>query len=309
MSDGRTRIDISGARGVPAGSLSGGAVPRYSLYGDATSRRGWTLNIEPLDRRARDRDWTILPHVHSTFTQLVFVAKGGGTMSIDGEECPFEAPCVLVVPTFHVHGFGYRDPSDGIVLTMEDSYLAEVLVRAGELTAMLRSGGAFALSAPAWRRIAAGLKNLTAELALARAGQAIAAEIQVLQLLLSLLRDRPPECRPGAPERGEVVERFLSLVERRFRDRPSVAELASEIAMTHAQLRKACRASTGMLPLSILHDRVLAEAKRCLAYTSMSIAEIAYSMGYDDVAYFTRFFTKKIGISPSAFRRARCSSI
>ena len=44
------------------------------------------------------------------------------------------------------------------------------------------------------------------------------------------------------------------------------------------------------------------EARRHLAYTNLSIATVAYSLGYADPAYFTRVFTQDAGISPRAFR-------
>ena len=46
----------------------------------------------------------------------------------------------------------------------------------------------------------------------------------------------------------------------------------------------------------------LAEAKRQLYYTARPVSEIAYELGFDDAAYFTRFFTRRAGISPRAFR-------
>lgn len=305
MAESQKDMDFSDEVSTTARSVSAISVPRYSLYGDPTLQRGWVLNVEPLDRRAREKNWAIDPHVHPKFTQMVFVAKGGGSMTIDGEIVAFEAPCVLVVPIFHVHSFTYRRPSEGKVLTLEDAYLAELLTRATELKPILRAGGAFAVSPTAWRSIASGLKTLTSELGRVQLGQLIAAEIHVLQILLALLRDRPRGSQFDVSGRAEVVERFLALVESAFREQPSLPALAAEMGLTEAQLRLACRASTGMAPLSILHDRVLAEAKRCLAYTSMGIAEIAYSLGYDDTAYFSRFFAKKIGQSPSQFRKTR----
>src|SRR6218665_1943809 len=225
-------------------------VPRYSLYGDPTLQRGWVFNVEPLARRAQATDWAIDPHVHPKFTQLVFVSKGGGTMTIDGDVIEFDAPCVLVVPIFHVHSFRYRAPAEGKVLTLEDSYLADLLTRAAELKTILRTGGAFAVSAGAWRSIAGGLKSLTTELEQPQAGQRIAAEISLLQILLALLRDRPEEGQFGVSGRAEIVERFLALVEERYRHQPSLGQLAAEMGMTEAQLRLACRGSTGMAPLS-----------------------------------------------------------
>jgi AraC family transcriptional activator of pobA len=44
------------------------------------------------------------------------------------------------------------------------------------------------------------------------------------------------------------------------------------------------------------------EARRNLAYTSMSVATVAYALGFGDPAYFTRAFTRTVGVSPRTFR-------
>ena len=51
-------------------------------------------------------------------------------------------------------------------------------------------------------------------------------------------------------------------------------------------------------------DVVVIEAKRNLLYTGMTVAEIAWSVGFADPAYFNRFFSRRTGGSPGAFRAA-----
>jgi len=70
---------------------------------------------------------------------------------------------------------------------------------------------------------------------------------------------------------------------------------------------KHCVAQT--LPLSpgarqnpVEAARIVLEAKRQLRFTSGSVSEIAYALGFDDPAYFTRFFSRRAGLSPRAFR-------
>ncbi len=48
--------------------------------------------------------------------------------------------------------------------------------------------------------------------------------------------------------------------------------------------------------------RTALEAKRRLAWTAMGVAEIGWSLGFSDPAYFSRFFARETGLSPSAFR-------
>ena len=46
----------------------------------------------------------------------------------------------------------------------------------------------------------------------------------------------------------------------------------------------------------------MVEAKRLLIYTGKSVAEVGYDLGFEDPAYFARFFAERAGSAPSAFR-------
>ena len=59
----------------------------------------------------------------------------------------------------------------------------------------------------------------------------------------------------------------------------------------------------GSTPLQwAVYNGDVAEAKRLLRYTSMGVSEIAYELGFDDPAYFTRFFSQRTSMAPRAFR-------
>jgi AraC family transcriptional activator of pobA len=58
-------------------------------------------------------------------------------------------------------------------------------------------------------------------------------------------------------------------------------------------------------PSSIIHDRIISEAKRLLYYTETSAKEIAYDLGFDDAAHFSRFFKNATKQSTSDFRKVR----
>jgi AraC family transcriptional activator of pobA len=128
-----------------------------------------------------------------------------------------------------------------------------------------------------------------------------------LQVLLGnalrLAQNLPNPADPAVGQRHALVTRFGGLVERRFRSNQSVAEYARALHVSESRLRSACLALTGQSPIQLVHARLLLEAKRRLHYTDGPISEIAYALGFDDPAYFTRFFTRRAGLSPRAFRR------
>jgi len=51
------------------------------------------------------------------------------------------------------------------------------------------------------------------------------------------------------------------------------------------------------------------EAKRLLAYSNLTIAEIGYRIGYEDPNYFARFFRQKSGLSPGRYRKLAAHTI
>ena len=83
-----------------------------------------------------------------------------------------------------------------------------------------------------------------------------------------------------------------------------MGESAAELGITPAQLNRACQQVLGHNALGVLHARLLLEAQRELAYTTMSVKQIAFGLGFADAAYFTRFFQRGTGRSPSVWREA-----
>jgi AraC-like DNA-binding protein len=55
-------------------------------------------------------------------------------------------------------------------------------------------------------------------------------------------------------------------------------------------------------PNEIIKNRIMLEAKRLLVHTDRTAKEIAYALGYEDTAYFSRLFFIKTGEPPSGFR-------
>jgi AraC family transcriptional activator of pobA len=153
--------------------------------------------------------------------------------------------------------------------------------------------------------LAAGFKMLARELARALPGHSLALEGFLKVILANVLRlSRPPCESPDAAagrQRGLVMQ-FRELIESAFRKGWSLAEYASALGVSQSRLRNACLSVTEQSPMQIVHARILLEAKRQLRYTSASVSEVAYALGFEDPAYFTRFFSQRTGLSPRAFR-------
>ncbi|MFJ9060597.1 helix-turn-helix domain-containing protein [Streptomyces sp. NPDC102409] len=82
----------------------------------------------------------------------------------------------------------------------------------------------------------------------------------------------------------------------------SVAEHASRHGMTPAELRIAVRRAAGCSPKDYLLGIRLGRAKELLAATELPVAAVARRVGYDDPAYFSRLFARRVGTAPIRFR-------
>jgi AraC-like DNA-binding protein len=107
----------------------------------------------------------------------------------------------------------------------------------------------------------------------------------------------------------EFFRNFSRLVEIHFRDKHSVMDYADLLAIAPKTLSKKFNRLRLTQPNDIIKDRILLEAKRLLAYSSLSIKEIAYNLGYDDPAYFNRLFSNKLEYTPATFRKKFNSSL
>lgn len=101
----------------------------------------------------------------------------------------------------------------------------------------------------------------------------------------------------------QFLRKFSQLVEQHYKTHHSVADYAALLFVTPKNLSKKIGLISKSTPNDIIKDRIILESKRLLAHTKMTVKEIAYSLNYDDDAYFIRFFTKQAGLSPVSFRK------
>jgi len=103
---------------------------------------------------------------------------------------------------------------------------------------------------------------------------------------------------------------FIELLERQFpieslQQRLSLRtakDYADRLAVHVNHLNKVLRESTGNTTTHLIGQRVVQESKILLKQTDWNISEIAYSLGFDDLAQFSNFFKKQTSFTPTSFR-------
>lgn len=282
-------------------------IPHYFLYGETTRDVDHQfLHVETIDSRSSQHDWSIKPHVHSELHHLLFVEKGGGQFDIDEESLNIVGPGIVSVPSQCVHGFRFDPGTEGWIVTSSCALLQRIARVHLEFEPLLFHPTVLKLQSQQSILFRKNLALLVQEFNDKQVARCAAVEGIFLSILVDAVRIKMKTDATVALHHDsdtELVSRYKALIEKHFHERIGATEYATHyLCVCHERLRSACARITGSSPLALLNARRLLEAKRCLLYTNLNITEVAYRAGFQDSAYFSRFFARNTGKSPGAYR-------
>ena len=115
---------------------------------------------------------------------------------------------------------------------------------------------------------------------------------------------------PSHNASARVSSLFAELLERQFPIESPRQKLRLRTAKDYAgllavqvnHLNKVLKEATGSTTTALISSRILKEAKILLKQTDCNVSEIAWSLGFEELAHFSNFFRKGTGVSPIAFR-------
>lgn len=264
------------------------------------------LFYEPVAVRGQLHDWTIPAHRHEGLHQFQFLAQGRLEGTIDGQAHAVAALALLVLAPGSVHGFTYTRNAVGHQVTVPSATLRELLD--GSQLAHSGLGRSFVVEASAFddggRACLALFEALAHEFRGQQPGrvQSLRAHATLIAVQSLRLRGQQPAAA-GRPGPGDtLVRRYQALLEAHYRSHVPLPFYAGRLGVTADHLSRTCRGVTGQSALDLLHERLMREARRLLAYTPATVAEVAQQLGYEDPAYFSKFFSRSVGETPTAYR-------
>lgn len=101
----------------------------------------------------------------------------------------------------------------------------------------------------------------------------------------------------------QITKDFRLLLEKNFLILKRPSEYADRMNLSTPYLNESVRKATGLPVSQHIQQRVLLEAKRLLFHSTRNVKEIAFELGFEDHTYFSRLFSKSVGLPPLAFRR------
>lgn len=247
-----------------------------------------------------------------TFSLFVLQSGRGQIVLADGQEVECAAPCAFWA------GFGQparvklRAGSRGHLVRLSSAQMQAVLP-GGQVAGFVQ------------RAIASTMVVLMSDIKDADAARIVLSLIEdaaqgadpmsneivrhgVTQVLCMVLKSTVSREQSNSVLPKRVVHEFCRLVDQNLHAHWTVTQYAEEIGVTRDHLYGAVRRTLSKAPLEYIHGRLIDRAKSLLTNSDLTVAEIAYRLGYSDAAYFNRSFKRHAGVAPGRFRRGQQGS-
>ena len=96
--------------------------------------------------------------------------------------------------------------------------------------------------------------------------------------------------------------KLLSLIDEHFISKKHSEYYADQLSLSIKRVNELSQKYFSKTVTRMIHEKIIVEARRELAFTSKSVKSIASDLGFQDVAYFSRFYKKSTQQTPQSFR-------
>lgn len=263
---------------------------------------------------ARLREKPTMPYNRRLFFKISFI-KGRNRAEYADKQVEIQQYALLfATPRVPYHWVPMDDNQDGLFCIFTEEFLSRSKTGFAPDELPIFAPGSypvFNLSADQAAEVEALFKKMYAELAGNYAYKYDLLRNYLLELIHYGQKLQPDTAlystnTPGA----RVTSIFTELLERQFPIASpghritlrTASEFADRLALHVNHLNKVLKEQTGKTTTTLIKNRVLQEAKILLRQTDWNVSEIAYSLGFEEVAHFSNFFKKETSVSPAAFR-------
>ncbi|MHC2990497.1 AraC family transcriptional regulator [Pontibacter sp. HJ8] len=241
------------------------------------------------------------PHKHDFFI-LLLIEKGSGTHTIDFQDYQVSDYQLHLLLPGQVHRW-LLDKTTLAYQLMISRPLFETFSASLEFSFILyQKYPVLSLSPQTFRQLQYEFQHIRDELRIKPIHWSI---IHLRCQLVARLIGREAESRyeeltvyRAAP----ALLKYHNLVDEYFKEHKTVAFYADQLHISANYLNILCRKHLQVSAMYLIQNRITLEAKRLLQASEMSVKEIAFELGFSDLAYFSNFFKGQTGFSPRSFR-------
>jgi len=278
----------------------------HHLHDFMAERQRNDFYVRTLEEHIREHHFINKPHRHNFYLCVLFT-QGKGNHFVDFKNYKVKPGAVFFLSPGQMHHWELSTDTSGFIFFHTgDFYNLHFHHRQVQDFAFYQSiyhSPVLYLSATDTKRLAEGMKNLLTENKTPALYQGASLRAQVDLLYIGLARLYGPGEKNKTQNMGYVqkVRKLEEFIEARYKALKSPTAYAELMNMTRKHLNRICMECMNKTVSEMIADRVMLEAKRLLIHGDLTVAQVADALGYDDHAYFNRFFKKHTGETPLHF--------
>jgi AraC family transcriptional activator of pobA len=244
-------------------------------------------------------------HRHRT-PEVVFLIEGSAGYQVDGETYVLGPGHLCLIRAGKMHALNFHPGAKGYVLSFAPDFFCVPMDRS-----LMLNGSMFGFSNGCPLEVAGPMKTEIIKMVRTMllefhhtwlfTAEVLKGLLRIFFIYLSRLADVQPQ--PHFSRKNQIVEQFLTLLEEKFATHRRPADYAEALSLTTSYLNETVKTVSGFTTSYHIHQRVILEAKRLAVYSDHSMKQVAYSLGFDDVCHFSRFFKKTCGQGFTAFKQ------
>ena len=241
------------------------------------------------------------PHKHDFFTFLMF-EKGSGSHSIDFVMYTVKNRQAHLLFPGQVHSWELGKNTRAYQLMISRNLFETFSLVPGLPATGFNTHPVIHLSTEVFKNVLYELQAIKNELTLGFNDSDIVSlrSRLVLQLISREAEEKFQELK--VYQNTPLLLEYRTLVDAHFKEYRSVAYYARQLHISPNYLNILCKKQLQVPAMSFIQQRVMLEARRLILASDMSLKEIAFDLGFNDLAYFSNFFKSHSGLSPRQFR-------
>jgi AraC family transcriptional regulator, transcriptional activator of pobA len=240
--------------------------------------------------------------------QIVWITQGSGHFSIDLEKYRIEDNSAFTIPPGRFHQVMAEGRLSGFVLSFNIDFLHLAIESPGrpffkEISADLKRVKMYLLDGgdQALQGLLAGIRKEFESHKIFRL-EIVSGLFKVFLIYMKRQSTSIRQEEVSCP-RTRLFNNFYAKLDNHFRTKKQVADYASELSVSPNYLSEVVRKVTGHSAGYHIRQRTVQEAKRLVIYNDANMKMVAYSLGFDDLSHFSKYFKNAAGMNFRDFRK------
>ena len=267
------------------------------------------IHIERLETRSAPHNWKIKPHFHPLLCQIFVLESGSGVILFEKKEIHYVGPCIICIPENSEHGFHFTSDSDGSVVTFSCQLLDKLFINSPKAKLEFTQIKIIEIKNQSqhFDHLKLSVSQINAELLTSAPEQNLMVSALLTTFLIEIYRISQIQNTSLIMQKNKSLNIYYSFqksIVSSHNPQKNIAEYATNMNISPLHLNRVCKEVNQKTATNVINDYFLAEAQKYLTFSDYSISEIAYLLNFNDAAYFSRFFKKKVGLNPKDYRNS-----